>query len=294
MMFEVYKDKQPLFYEEIINSIKNNKISHAYMIETNNYKEKDELIMAFIKMLFCESHKTDLDNCCECNVCKLIDNNSLSDFMVVEPDLGSWIKKDQVLEIKEKFKTTSFQNKPRIYLIRQADKLNKQAANSLLKFLEEPEGNVIAILETDNRYKVLETIRSRCQIYTLINKNKKREFVDFELLFEIIKVLENKKKHAISYLPITLENDYRNKEFWVNIFSEMIDIYENAIRKYENLNYNDYKEVLDFIISNNDISSMIYKINVLFTTINRLDYNLNITMMLDQFIIEFIGGDTNV
>lgn len=292
-MFEVYKDKQPLFYEEIINSIKNNKISHAYMIETNNYKEKDELIMAFIKVLFCKSHNTDLDNCCECNICKLIDNNSLSDFMVVEPD-GSWIKKDQVLEIKEKFKTTSFQNRPRIYLIKQADKLNKQAANSLLKFLEEPEGNIIAILETDNRYKVLETIRSRCQIHTLMNKDKKREFVDFDLLLSIIKVLENKRMHAISYLPIALENDYRNKEFWINIFREMIDIYENAIRKRENLNYNDYEEVLDFIINNNDVSSMIHKIDVLFTTISRLDYNLNITMMLDQFIIEFIGGEINV
>jgi len=293
MMFEVYKDKQPLFYEEIVNSIKNNKISHAYMIETNNYKEKDDLVLSFIKMLFCEVHNTDLNNCNQCNVCKLIDNNSLSDFMVVEPD-GSWIKKDQVLEIKEKFKTTSFQDSPRIYLIKQADKLNKQAANSLLKFLEEPEGNVIAILETDNRYKVLETIRSRCQIHTLINKDKKREFVDFELLVKIIKVLEEKKKHAISYLPIILENDYRNKEFWVNIFSEMIDTYENAIRKSNNLNYNDYDEVLDFIIKNNDVSSMIHKIDVLFTTINRLDYNLNMTMMLDKFIIEFIGGETNV
>lgn len=292
-MFEVYKDKQPLFYEEIVNSIRNNKISHAYMIETNNYKEKDDLIMSFIKMLFCENHNTNLDNCNQCNVCKLIDNNSLSDFMVVEPD-GSWIKKDQVLEIKEKFKTTSFQDRPRIYLIKQADKLNKQAANSLLKFLEEPEGNVIAILEVDNRYKVLETIRSRCQIYTLINKDKNKEFVEFELLVRIIKVLEEKKKYAISYLPIALENDYRNKDFWVNIFSEMIDIYENAIRKSNNLNYNDYGEVLDFIIKNNDVSSLIYKINILFTTINRLDYNLNITMMLDQFIIEFIGGDANV
>ena len=292
-MFEVYKDKQPLFYEEIIKSIRNNKINHAYMIETNNYKEKDDLIMSFIKMLFCESHKNDLTNCNECNLCKLIDNNTLSDFMVVEPD-GSWIKKDQVLEIKEKFKTTSFQNRPRIYLIKQADKLNKQAANSLLKFLEEPDGNVIAVLETDNRYKVLETIRSRCQIHTLINKEKKKEFSDFELLVKIIKVLEEKKKHAISYLPITLENDYRNKEFWLNIFSEMIDIYENAIRKVTNLNYNDYEEVLDFIIKNNDVSSIIHKIDVLFTTINRLDYNLNITMMLDQFIIEFAGGERNV
>lgn len=289
-MFEVYKDKQPLFYEEIINSIENKKISHAYMIETNQYKEKDDLILSFIKMLFCENHNINIDNCSNCNICYLIDNNTLSDFIIVEPD-GSWIKKDQILSIKARFKTTSYQNRPRIYLIKQADKLNKQAANSLLKFLEDPEGNVIAILETDNRYKVLETIRSRCQIYTLVNPKKKREFIDFDLLSSIIKLMEEKKKYSISYLPILLENDYRTKDFWINIFSEMIDIYENSIRKSQKLNYNDYGEILDFVITNNNISSMIHKINVLFTTISRLDYNLNIPMMLDQFIIEFVGGE---
>lgn len=293
-MFEVYKDKQSLFYEEIINSIQNNKVSHAYMIETNNYIEKDDLILSFIKMLFCQNYFVNSNNCGECNICYLIDNNTLSDFMVVSPESGNWIKKDQILEIKEKFKTTSFQNRPRIYLIKQADKLNKQAANSLLKFLEEPEGNVIAILETDNRYKVLETIRSRCQIYTLVNRNKKREFSNYDLLVAIIKTLEEKKKHAISYLPIALENDYHNKEFWINIFNEMIDVYENSIRKNKNLNYNDYGEILDFVIEHNNISNMIHKVNILFTTIGRLDYNLNITMMLDQFIIEFIGGEKNV
>lgn len=292
-MLEVYKDKQPFFYEEIINSIKNNKTSHAYMIETNFYEDKDNLILSFVKTLFCSNHFINQDNCSECNLCHLIDKNILSDFIIIEPD-GNWIKKNQILEIKERFKTTSFQDRPRIYWIKQADKLNKQAANSLLKFLEEPEGNVIAILDVDNRYKVLETIRSRCQIYTLMNYKLRRELVDSNLLMEIIKVLETKKWKAIAYLPIVLKNDYQTKDFWFNIFSEMVDIYENSIRKYERLDYYDYGEILDFIIQNNSLSIMISKINTLFTNINRLDYNLNINMMLDQFIIEFSGGEKHV
>lgn len=292
-MLEIYKDKQPLFYESVLNSIRNNKTTHAYLIETNQFSEKDNLILSFIKTLFCNNHYTDLDNCNDCNICHLIDTNALSDFMIIEPD-GSWIKKDQILEIKEKFKTTSFQNNPRIYWIKQADKLNKQAANSLLKFLEEPDGNVIAILEVDNRYKILETIRSRCQVYTFVNRELKKDFSDFELLKEIVKVLEQKKTHAISYLPITLENDYKNKEFWTLFFYDMIQLYENAIRKHENLNYCDYGDILDLIIKTNSLTSMIYKIEVLFRNIERLDYNLNIPMMFDQFIIEFTGGDKNV
>lgn len=289
-MLELYKDKQSLFYEEVKNSILNNKISHAYMIETNNYVLKDEIILSFIKTLFCSDHKFEQENCSACNICHLIDNNNLSDFMIIEPD-GSWIKKEQVLEIKEKFKTTSFENRPRIYWIKGADKLNKQAANSLLKFLEEPEGNIIAILEVDNRYKVLETIRSRCQIYSFVNNDKKSEFDNKGLLLDIIKTLEVKRNKAIAYLPITLDNNYYSKDFWKEIFTNMIDIYENAIRKINNLAFNDYDNILELIISKNDISCLIHKISILFEMVNNLNYNLNMTMMLDQFIIKFNGGE---
>ena len=289
-MLETYKDKQPLFYESVLNSIRNKKITHAYLIETNQFSEKDDLILSFIKTLLCNNHSIDLNNCDNCNLCCLIDNNTLSDFMVVEPD-GMWIKKEQILEVKERFKTTSFQNRPRIYWIKQADKLNKQAANSLLKFLEEPDGNVIAILEVDNRYKVLETIRSRCQVYILINKELRRELFEPQLLVDIVKVLEQKKEHAISYIPIILENDYRNKDFWISIFYDMIQLYENAIRKHEGLKFYDYGDILDFILSSNSLINMIHKIDILFKNIRKLDYNLNIAMLLDQFIIEFNGGD---
>lgn len=289
-MLETYQDKQPLFCENVYHSIHNHKVSHAYLIETNQYQDKDDIILSFIKTLFCECNSSDSKTCSDDNICNLIDHDSFPDLMIIKPD-GAWIKKDQILEIKERFKTTSFQNRPRIYWIQMADKMNKQAANSLLKFLEEPEGNVIAILETDNRYKVLETIRSRCQTYSFINKEYRREFENFSLLEEIIKTLEEKKKHSIAYFPVLLENDYRNKDFWNMIFNDMIHLYENAIRKFQTLNFYDYGKVLDIIIDSNSLSSMIYKIKILFQNIERLDYNLNMAMMLDQFIIEFSGGD---
>lgn len=275
-------DKQPLFCDEILRNISNKKISHAYMIETNNYSLKDELILSFVKKIF-SSYYQDND---DFDINTLIDNNSFSDFMIVEPD-GAFIKKEQVLEIKERFKTTSFQNAPRIYLIKQADKLNKHAANSLLKFLEEPEGNVIAILEVDNRYKVLETIRSRCQIFSFTNHDNNKEIENIDLIEKIIEVLENKKRQAIAYLPQVLENDYRNREFWNETFMDMILIYESTVRKINNLEFYDYGDILDFIISKNDISDLIYKIGILFDMTRNLNYNLNVNMMLDQLIILF-------
>lgn len=281
-MLELFKDKQSLFVDEINNSIKNNKITHAYLIETNDYPESDKLILEFIKELF----KINMPEDEFSKIDELIENNVFSDLLIVEPD-GSWIKKEQILEIKEKFSTTSVENIPRIYLIKDADKLNKYAANSLLKFLEEPEGNIIAILVSSNRYRVLETLRSRCQLYTLVNTNKKIEIENVEQITDIIETIEKKNVESIAYLPTVLENDLKNKEFWVQTFNCMIDIYENSIRKYENLNYKEYGQVLDLIISNNSLQDIINKISILFTTINNLEYNLNISMMLDKFIIDF-------
>lgn len=285
-MLDLYKDKQSLFYEEVINSINNDKISHAYLIETNNYPESNELIIEFVKEIFKKYISAEE----YANLDDLIKNDTFPDFKIIEPD-GSWIKKDQILELKDSFSKTSYSDRPRIYLIKDADKLNKYAANSLLKFLEEPDGNVIAILVSDNRYRVLETLRSRCQLYTLINNSKKSDIEDIELLTKIINTVENKKLNSIAYLPIILENDLRNKEFWINTFTNMIDIYENSLRKLEKAKYIEYGEVLDIITTNNSLQNIMNKISILFTTLKNLEYNLNINMMLDKFIIDFSGGD---
>lgn len=288
-MLEKYKDKQSLFCSEVMNSIQNHKVIHAYLIETNQYSEKDNLILAFIKTLFC-SQNSNQSGYLDENICHFIDENTFSDLLIIEPD-GAFIKKEQISKIKEKFKTTSINNSFRLYWIKQADKLNKQASNSLLKFLEEPDGNVIAILDVDNRYKVLETIRSRCQIYSLQNCEQKRQIENLDLLIEIVKCFEEKREHAIAYLPIVLENDLRNKEFWNDIFLDMIELYENALRKLLNLSYTEYGDCLNFLIRHNEEFSFLKKINVLFEMVQHLNYNLNIQMMLDQFAIHFCGGD---
>ena len=285
-MLDSFKEEQSLFCEEVSNIIKNKKISHAYLIETNKYIKADELIIEFVKTLFTlYVDKDEIDS-----INSLIDNNAFSDFFILEPE-GLGIKKEQVLDLQEKLMTTSTENRPRIYIIKEADKLNKYAANSLLKFLEEPEGNIIAILVTDNRYKVLETLRSRCQIYSLYNFDRNESIENIEDIEKIIEVLEENKKEAIAYLPVVLENDYGNKDYWVEIFNSMIIIYENAIRKREKIdNFQDY-EILDEINKNNSIDRIIHKIDVLFDTVSMLQFNLNVTMMLDKFIIDFNRGD---
>ena len=71
--------------------------------------------------------------------------SSYPEIKIIEPD-GMWIKKEQLMELQEEFNKTAIEGSKRIYTILECEKLNKQAANSILKFLEEPNDDIIALL----------------------------------------------------------------------------------------------------------------------------------------------------
>jgi len=282
---------QTIFFNNIINFTNNGKVSHAYLVETNNCVDKEKIISQFIRILYYSKFNDINEN--------IMDNLPTIEEMVANGnylEIGtndSIIKKDQVLEIQEKFMTKSWDDKYRIYVIYNADKLNKQAANSLLKFLEEPEDDIIAILVSDNRYQVLETIRSRCQILSLISNKVEIEFEDMDLIYDIIQTLETKKEASIAYFPIVCNNEYYSIQKWVNIFSTLMLIYEQALRKLSKIDYsNKFDEIIDCIMKYNDLNSILKKIDVLSKQIDKLKFNLNINLMLDNFIISFTGGDS--
>ncbi|MCG4775196.1 AAA family ATPase, partial [Lawsonibacter sp. DFI.5.51] len=65
--------------------------------------------------------------------------------------------------LKAEFSKSGVETAKKVFLIQEADKMSTGAANSLLKFLEEPEGQILAILETTSLSRILPTIQSRCQ-----------------------------------------------------------------------------------------------------------------------------------
>lgn len=287
-MIDDYSEDQPYFVDEIKKIVGNGKLSHAYLIETRNYEKSSELVLAFAKYIYCSSHFSDRKKCDLCNLCSLIDINANSDFIQVYPD-GTEIKKKQILDVKEKFMTKALvEGANRVYIIYEADKLNKFSANMLLKFLEEPEANIIGILVTENRYKVIETLRSRCQIFSFIDKKMDVIFQNFELTSSILKCLEERKKMAIAYLPQVLERQYFGKDQWTQIFTELQYIYEQSLRKFEGSAYSiEIENLLDFVLEYNDEKSLLYKLGIIHQQIQKLIYNLNINLMLDDFIICF-------
>ncbi|WP_411344560.1 DNA polymerase III subunit delta' [Paenibacillus sp. WLX1005] len=142
------------------NGLRQQKISHAYLFNGPAGSGQLKMAHSFARALVC-IHRGE-EACGECIECRKMQHGNHPDFLLVEPD-GNSIKIDQIRELQRIFSYRSEAGNRKIYIIRDADKMTVQAANSLLKFLEEPPAPAVAILLTENIQSILPTIRSRTQ-----------------------------------------------------------------------------------------------------------------------------------
>lgn len=162
---------QPLVYSQIKKSVEHGRLAHAYLFEGDQGVGKHELSLWLAKRLFC-TQVVDNEPCNECNNCLRIAAGEHPNLWQIKPD-GQSIKVDQIRQLQQEFVRSGFESRLQFFTISQADKMNASAANSLLKFLEEPAGSFVAILETDSPGKILPTIQSRCQILHFAPLNTK-------------------------------------------------------------------------------------------------------------------------
>ncbi|MBC5638385.1 DNA polymerase III subunit delta' [Ornithinibacillus sp. BX22] len=156
---------QPMVCKVITNSIKKNRISHAYLLQGARGTGKEDIAVLIAKVLFCKN-KTGADPCLTCTDCKRIDSRNHPDVHWIEPD-GQSIKIEQIKNLQKEFTYSGLESDQKVYMIKGADTLTANAANRILKFLEEPSKKTTAIMMTENSQAILPTIRSRCQIIDL-------------------------------------------------------------------------------------------------------------------------------
>lgn len=158
-----------LGHKEIINyiqsSIKNNRINHAYILTGQDGVGKLTLAKEFAKTLNCEQHST---SCCDkCISCKTFDSNNNPDIIYVTHEKKDITVSDIRNQVIKNITVKPYRNKYKIFIIDEADKMNIQAQNALLKTLEEPADYAIFILLCENYNKLLVTILSRCIMFKL-------------------------------------------------------------------------------------------------------------------------------
>ena len=229
-------------------------------------------------MINCENSY--VENCEKCNLCLQIDNNTLPNFITITPD-GATIKKSQIIELKEKMLTKPIYSKYNTYVILNAEKLNSSSANTMLKFIEEPEENIVGFFITNNKENIIDTIRSRCQI--IIEKFNINEVVEDNkldyVIEDFIKNIELDNKHSLLYNKnVFLENKFTREDV-LKIFIKIFSIYEN-IYLYKNAD-DKYNFLLN--LSSKDLEK---KLRIINNTINDISCNGNINLILDSFAIE--------
>lgn len=152
---------QPLLYKQLQKSFEHGRLAHAYLFEGDTGTGKQEFGLWMAKHVFC-TNLVNQQPCNECHNCVRINENEHPDVLRIAPD-GQTIKVNQIRELKAEFSKSGVETAKKVFLIQEADKMSTGAANSLLKFLEEPEGQILAILETTSLSRILPTIQSRCQ-----------------------------------------------------------------------------------------------------------------------------------
>ena len=169
----LYRKYRPASFSDVVgqettikiltNSIKANKISHAYLFSGPRGTGKTTIAKLLAKTINCLNLKDDFSVCHECENCLDIENNS-SD--IIEIDAASNNGVDEIRELKSKINLVPSKLKYKVYIIDEVHMLSISAFNALLKTLEEPPSHVIFILATTEFYKVPTTIVSRCQCLT--------------------------------------------------------------------------------------------------------------------------------
>ncbi len=143
-------------------------LPHALMLAGQKGIGKKHLAGVIAQYLLCSSPVNGLP-CNQCRSCELQRASTHPDLFCVSPEeAGKAIKVDQVRELTEFVTKTSQQGGRKVILLEPAEAMNVNAANALLKCLEEPAGDTLLILVTHSVSAVMATIRSRCQLRQLV------------------------------------------------------------------------------------------------------------------------------
>jgi DNA polymerase-3 subunit delta' len=148
--------------ENLINAIKFNKISHAYMIHGERLSGKRMVADVFARALQCEAID-EIKPCNHCHSCRQALSNNHPDIIYVTHEKPNVISVDNIREqINGDIAIKPYSAPKKIYIVDEAEKMNVQAQNALLKTLEEPPEYAVIILLTTRREAMLQTILSRC------------------------------------------------------------------------------------------------------------------------------------
>jgi DNA polymerase-3 subunit delta' len=153
-------------------AVRTGRVAHAYVFVGPPGVGRYDTALAFAQLLNCE--QADGDACGQCRTCALIASGQHPDVRVVDVAQGKLLDPEdstktgigikQVLALRREVVYPPYQGRWKVYIVIDADTLTVEAANSLLKVLEEPPPRVVIVLIAESTVSLLPTVVSRCQL----------------------------------------------------------------------------------------------------------------------------------
>lgn len=294
-MNEVVIENQPIL-SRILTKLNNSFNGvQAYLLVGSNEEDLQKYATIFAKVLICPNNYS--NNCSRCNICLRITSGNFSELSIINP-INGVIKKEEIIKLKERFQTRSMEGKNQVYIMNNVENLNSSAANSLLKFLEEPDSNTIAIFTTTNLNSVINTIVSRCQIIKLNNDLPKKgmDFVkivtkmndeQINKILDFLFVLENNKIKAVTQFKELFLDEFETRELLKSAFMVMLLAYKDALNYsiFSKMEYFNNETGIKNISESQSVDILIKKIKFVLENIQKLEYNVNITLFISDFLI---------
>ncbi|HFK6664886.1 TPA: DNA polymerase III subunit delta' [Listeria monocytogenes] len=319
---------QPVVMKIFSKSVRENRLSHGYLFEGTRGTGKKRTALWLAQSLFClESTETELA-CGKCTNCTRIASHNHPDVHLLEPD-GASIKIDQVRALKQELSKRGMESDQKVVIIYDAEKMTVQSANSLLKFIEEPEGGLLLLFLTTNPGQILPTIQSRLQPVTFksltfdsllasltaagISEQKARIYASITGSVEEAKAFEESEwfseaRNVVIKLYEGIHHQGTSpliiiQESWMPLFKEkdkmalglelLLLLYRDRLHLTFDENYEPIctaqKEMLGQDALRKSLSETTGEIEKILAAKSKLDSNMNTQLLMEQLVLEIQG-----
>jgi len=256
----IYAWQQSAF-EKLHLAWKQNRLPHALLLAGAKGMGKQQFSQQLTAMLLCEKPDENGQACGQCKSCHLLRNNNHPDFLSVEAVESGQIKIEQNLkkgdspqirEAVEFCNLTSNYGQYKIVQICPAEGINRNAANALLKTLEEPPEKTLLLLICHNRMQLLPTIRSRCQLIDFsrpdqhltkqwVEQHLEKQMIDADLLLYL--------SNGAPLAALTLAEKWETRTVIFQDFKLLLSTKEEPLALVENWLKQETKQLLAWLIS---------------------------------------------
>jgi len=269
--------------QELKKQYHENRLSHAFLIETNNQELCLKNLLDFLSYINKTGNEAEDEK-----LNSLILNDSIPSLKIIRPD-GQNIKKEQILELKHFFQTKPTFSRYNMYILLNSETLNSSSANTMLKFLEEPEDNILGFFITNNRENIIHTIKSRCQILIDYYEESSKSIIPMvwqTLAVNYVKEYETIHDETLLYNKDVILPLLHDKKECFYFFESIFQIYQAFFQcKIFSKSLSSQYESLNFLMKK-DAKYFFLQMNYLAKLLDDMNYNLNTTLLLDRFVLE--------